>query len=101
MREIGVRLGVTARNVTKLVDGLEAEGLVIRQRHPHDRRATLLRLTPRGQVVSKESLQANHAAAAQLFEPLGPADRRRLTRILRKLIDGLRTADAEAPSATA
>ena len=89
MGEIGARLGVTPRNVTKLVDALEAEGLVQRKPHPHDRRATLLSLTDRGAAVCRESLQANHAAAARLFEQLAPRDRRQLARLLRKLLDAL------------
>ena len=89
MSEVGLRLGVTPRNVTKLVDALEAEGLVQRKPHPHDRRATLLSLTDRGAAVCRESLQANHAAAARLFEQLAPRDRRQLARLLRKLLDAL------------
>jgi DNA-binding MarR family transcriptional regulator len=89
MGAVGARLGVTPRNVTKLVDGLEAEGLVRREPHPHDRRATVLRLTERGMLVCKESVLADHAAAARLFERLGPGDRRDLARILRKLLDAL------------
>ena len=34
MSELGAELGVTPRSVTKLVDSLEAEGLVARQRTP-------------------------------------------------------------------
>ncbi len=86
MSEVGRRLGVTPRNVTKLVDGLEDEGLVVRQPHPHDRRATLLHLTPRGAVVGKECLIANAAAASKLFGELTPADRQHLARILRLLV---------------
>jgi DNA-binding MarR family transcriptional regulator len=89
MNEVGAELGVTPRNVTKLVDGLEGEGLVARAAHPHDRRATLLRLTPKGAAVSKESMLANHAAAARLFEQLTPADRQHLARILGKLLEAL------------
>jgi DNA-binding MarR family transcriptional regulator len=89
MSEVGARLGVTPRNVTKLVDGLEAEGLVLREPHPTDRRATLLRLTDSGRLVCKESAMANHAAAARLYELLPPADRQHLARILRKLLDAL------------
>jgi DNA-binding MarR family transcriptional regulator len=86
MSEVGVRLGVTPRNVTKLVDNLEEEGLVIREAYPHDRRATLLRLTDRGVAVCKESMMANHAAVAHLYEHLCASDRQHLARILRKLL---------------
>jgi DNA-binding MarR family transcriptional regulator len=89
MSEIGARLGVTPRNVTKLVDALEREGLVARKPHPHDRRATLLGLTDRGTAVCRESLTANHAAVADLFERLTPRDRQQLARILRKLLDAV------------
>jgi DNA-binding MarR family transcriptional regulator len=89
MGALGSCLGVTPRNVTKLVDGLEGEGLVLREPHPYDRRATLLRLTDKGVLVCKESALANHAAVAHLYEQLGPADRQHLARILRKLLHAL------------
>jgi DNA-binding MarR family transcriptional regulator len=89
MSEVGRELGVTPRNVTKLVDGLESEGLVVRKPHPQDRRATLLHITARGAAVGKECMAANHAAAAQLFEQLTQTDRQHLARILRKLVEAL------------
>lgn len=76
MSEVGARLGVTPRNVTKLVDGLEKEGLLTREPHPHDRRVTLLRLTEKGRTVSRESMGAHFATAAKLYERLGAAERR-------------------------
>src|SRR5262245_56664337 len=48
MGAIGTMLGVSARNVTSLLDGFEGEGLVRRAPHPTDRRATLIELTPAG-----------------------------------------------------
>lgn len=33
---------MTATNVTALVDSLEKDGLVVRTRHPTDRRATVI-----------------------------------------------------------
>jgi len=86
MSELGAELDVTPRNITKLVDGLEAEGLVTRRAHPSDRRATLISLTDRGVLVGKESALADTAAAAWLYKQLGPADRQHLARILRKLL---------------
>ena len=55
MSELGAELGVTPRNITKLVDGLEAEGLVARKAHPSDRRATLVSLTDKGALVGKRA----------------------------------------------
>jgi DNA-binding MarR family transcriptional regulator len=90
MSELGAALDVTARNVTKLVDGLEAEGLVAREPHPSDRRVTLLRLTEKGLLVAKESMLASHEAAGRLYEQLPAADRQHLARILGNLLEALR-----------
>lgn len=89
MSDISGHLEVTPRSVTKLVDGLEAEGLVVRESHPHDRRATIIRLTPEGILVSKESMLANNTTVTELFERLAASDRQHLERILRKLIEAL------------
>lgn len=94
MSSLSDQLGVTPRSVTKLVDGLEAEGLVVREQHPHDRRATLIRVTAAGLMVCKESAMANHAAVASLFETVSVADRRHLARILKQLIEVLGTDSA-------
>ena len=51
-RELSQALGVTPRNVTGLVDALEATGFVARTPHPTDRRATLITLTERGRQTA-------------------------------------------------
>ena len=48
MGELSQRLMVTGANVTGLTDQLEAEGLVTRVVHPHDRRSFAVRLTAAG-----------------------------------------------------
>src|SRR5918994_1184517 len=45
---LAAALSVSPRNVTGLVDALEAGGYVARQPHPTDRRGTLVTLTRRG-----------------------------------------------------
>lgn len=85
MSDLSGYLSVTPRNVTKLVDGLEAEGLLVREPHPNDRRATIIRLTTQGMLVCKESTLANHAAVTAIYEHLSAADRQHLARILKKL----------------
>lgn len=90
MSEISNRLGVTARNVTKLVDGLEGEKLVQRLPHPTDRRATLIQLTDQGRLMCKQSMMSDHhSAAAQLFTELSPTDRKDFARVLKKMLAGL------------
>lgn len=48
-RALADALGVTARNITGLVDGLSADGHVRRAPHPTDRRAVLVALTSQGE----------------------------------------------------
>src|ERR671912_452474 len=50
-RVLADALDVTPRNVTGLVDALEATGYVTREPHPGDRRATLVTLTDHGTDV--------------------------------------------------
>jgi DNA-binding MarR family transcriptional regulator len=46
--QIGLLLGTTKQAAAKVVAGLEEAGLAARDAHPHDRRATTIRLGPRG-----------------------------------------------------
>jgi DNA-binding MarR family transcriptional regulator len=57
-RELAEALRVSARNVTGLLDGLEATGFVARTNHPTDRRATLVTLTKHGTAVA-EAMQTD------------------------------------------
>ncbi len=89
MRQLTQALGTTARAVTGLVDALEAEGLVRREPHPRDRRATLVALDDRGREVLAGQHGAGLAGAAELFAVLSEADQRALLRILGQLSEAL------------
>jgi DNA-binding MarR family transcriptional regulator len=95
MSDIGGYLSVTPRSITKLVDSLELEGLVVREPHPNDRRATIIRLTPQGMLVCKESAMANHAAVTSLYEHLTATERQQFAHILKKLIGALNEQQPE------
>ncbi len=66
-RALADALGVSARNVTGLVDGLAAAGLVSREPHPADRRATLVTPTARGERVLDELGRGQAELADRLF----------------------------------
>jgi len=72
-RELSEALRCTPRNVTGLVDGLEASGLVARRPHPTDRRATLVSLTKKGGEVAATWQVQYGEMAAPLFDDLPPA----------------------------
>lgn len=71
-RSLSVLLDCSARNVTGLVDALEASGHVARGPHPTDRRAIVVRLTAKGTTEAAE-LEADYEAAAERV--LGGLDR--------------------------
>jgi DNA-binding MarR family transcriptional regulator len=66
-------LKVSPRNVTGLVDALEAGSFVTRRPHPHDRRATLVTLTDRGRRTMTEMERQHRQIAAELVADLNPA----------------------------
>ena len=67
-RELSQALRCTPRNVTDLVDALEAAGLVARGPHPTDRRATLVSLTDRGKAAAARMQTDYRQFAAELFQ---------------------------------
>jgi DNA-binding MarR family transcriptional regulator len=73
-RQLAEALGVSARNVTGLVDALVETGFVTREPHPTDRRATLVNLTTHGRRVADGMAAGRVAYAEALFE--GMSDRR-------------------------
>ena len=69
MRELAAQLHCDSSNVTGLVDGLEAHGLVERRSAEHDRRVRMLVVTDRGAEVRRridEVVEAVPPALASL-----------------------------------
>src|SRR5688500_10110341 len=89
MSALGEHLGVTPRNVTVLVDGLEAEGLARRVAHPQDRRATVVELTAAGQQMIGGAFADHIDRVSVLFDRLTPREQAALLKIVNKLTDEL------------
>jgi DNA-binding MarR family transcriptional regulator len=77
MAAIGQQLGLTPSTMTGLVDRLEEQGFLRRERHPRDRRATLLRLTRRGERAYRREIDFYRALVEETLAELG-TDARRL-----------------------
>jgi DNA-binding MarR family transcriptional regulator len=67
-------LHVTPRTVTALVDALVDTGFVTRERHPSDRRATLVTFTNRGHATAQALADSHRRLARQLFGGLPEDD---------------------------
>jgi DNA-binding MarR family transcriptional regulator len=66
--------GVRAPTMTRLVDGLERDGLVRRFPHPDDRRAVLVRVTAHGSRALAAGRSRRVAALMGLLSPLPKED---------------------------
>ena len=69
MKELSRRMMVTSGNITGITDQLEAEGLVERAEVEGDRRAYLVRLTPKGRQQFNAMAQAHEARRLLTLEP--------------------------------
>ncbi len=98
-RELSRVLRCTPRNVTGLVDALQADGFVTRGPRPTDRRATLVELTERGRTAAATWQAEYQELATRLFADLAAADLARFAATLDRMLDRLRDG-ASAPSAT-
>jgi len=82
MRELSRRLMVTGGNVTGLTNELAREGLVVRAPDPLDRRAWILRLTPRGRAAFEGMAREHERWILEMFGDLEPRVMRQLHRQL-------------------
>ncbi|MAT05714.1 MAG: MarR family transcriptional regulator [Acidimicrobiaceae bacterium] len=96
MKDLADSLGLTARNLTTLADGLETDGLVRRVSHPNDRRSTLLELTASGMAAAECSLAPRLAEISCLFDELSATQRSQLQRSLTTLVAAME-ADQPIP----
>ena len=87
LTDLGARVLLTPSGISRLVDRLEAEGLVARAPDPSDGRATAVALTPAG-WARLEAVHATHVAGIQrhFVARLRPAELRALGGMWRRII---------------
>lgn len=83
---IGERLRIDRTTMVSLIDDLERERYVKRDRNPDDRRAYVLTLTAAGRKAQARAEQAVDAHALEFFGQITEAERRELHRLLEALI---------------
>lgn len=98
MGELARRLGVTEKTVTGVVDRLEREGHLLRERSASDRRVVRCRLTPEGLQTFQRLERFVNQGMFQVMGILDASDRKALFRILEKLLRRIDTLGAAASS---
>ncbi len=89
--DLAERLRVSRATVTRLLDGLAADGLVVRRPEARDRRAVRIVLTRRGRARAREIAPTHIARLTALTRSLDDDERRQLFDLLEKLRAGLHT----------
>ena len=91
MSAIADHLGVVRSAVTPLVDTLEREGIVRRERFSQDRRVWHVDLTARGREIHDAEAAVYREVAAQMLAPLEVAERETLISLIERVREGIET----------
>ena len=83
--DLATTMSIDRTAMVYLIDELEAAALAERVRHPQDRRAFLIHLTPAGRAAQRRAAAALDGAAETLLTPLDAADRRHLIDLLARV----------------
>jgi DNA-binding MarR family transcriptional regulator len=79
--------GVAPPTATRMLDGLERDGVVERSHSTEDRRRVTVRLTPRGRRLLKRKRELVAAKRKELFRSLTRDERHDAQRLLDRLAD--------------
>lgn len=85
LRTLRRRMGWSKANATEVTGTLEARSLVVRRRHPSDRRAVLITLTAAGAELVHRIFPGHAERVSATFAALDEHEKRSLTQICRKL----------------
>jgi DNA-binding MarR family transcriptional regulator len=80
LRDLAAAEGVTPPTMTRLVDGLETDGLVVRRDDPSDGRAIRIRATAKGTKLLMNARAQRVAVLTDRVARLSPADQEVLGR---------------------
>lgn len=83
--ELGEKTLITKGTLTGVVDRLAARGWVERVAHDSDRRCQIIRLTPAGEALFKQTFPAHLAYLARCFATASAAQHKRWQAALREL----------------
>jgi DNA-binding MarR family transcriptional regulator len=87
--ELAKAVVLTRSGVTRLVDGLEKDGLVCRSSCSEDKRGTFVAITPVGLARLREAASTHLESVRELFvERLGPEGREQMDALLERLPSG-------------
>jgi MarR family 2-MHQ and catechol resistance regulon transcriptional repressor len=94
--EIQSRVPLALGSMTAVVDRLERRGLILRTPSPADRRARVLKLSPKGRAAVKDAFSRHAADLESAMAVLTHREKRQLRALLKKLGRFAAAAEAKA-----
>jgi DNA-binding MarR family transcriptional regulator len=88
MGELATRALVDPPTLTKIIDRMASESLVIRAPDPNDRRRVLVLLSPAGKALSRRLRKVSRELEQRLSAHLSRSKADALRSLLRELVDG-------------
>jgi len=89
-------LDVTPRAITRLVDGLEAEGFARRTQGSADKRVVMVEITDQGEAVAKRLTPLHEAGAANVFGVFSDEELRTYLELTHRLLQRIREVNQDA-----
>jgi MarR family transcriptional regulator, organic hydroperoxide resistance regulator len=87
--ELARAAGVSSPTATRMLDGLEQDGIVEREREAGDRRRTAVRPTAKGRLALAETRERVDAARERIYAQLSPHERAQAERLLLRLAEAI------------
>src|SRR5450432_1325250 len=86
LTELASKVVLSPSGLSKLLDRMEASGLLGREPDPRDARSTYARITPRGRSLVRKARESHHAWVQQAFgDALDDRDVADLSRIMERI----------------
>ncbi|PBI78404.1 MarR family transcriptional regulator [Rahnella victoriana] len=83
--ELAIALQQSPRTITDAIDAMDRDGLLLRKRHPTDRRSQLLELTDAGKQALQQVRKPKQEAIDRLFDGLDLPARQQLMTALQSI----------------
>lgn len=87
LSELGAHMNLERGSFTSVIDGLVAQGLLLRRRDPDDRRRVILDFTAEGERFVGEEIGRMHNHILSKLDALSPEDRERFLSALDDLFE--------------
>jgi MarR family transcriptional regulator, organic hydroperoxide resistance regulator len=96
VQDIAAELSITVGGTSKIVDRIETAGYCSRQANPHDRRSSIIKLTPTGErLLPKLTAAVDDELRSRLRTSLSDKSLVQLTKTLTRLRVGARAAGTD------